>query len=725
MAPPPGLTPGEELPQEARVLRQVQEFEQMQTPAHWPQRSLGDLANARQREQSAANPLDQDDDDLLSFFEYQWSGSLETFRNGTTNFQCSSDGKWSLLAKRNDEIDLKDLSKTEREMFDKADLLEWQAILDTKAVSVVTGKEAERLRRLYPHRILSSRMVRRKKPQPGIGAWKAKSRWCLRGHADPDSGSLVTYAPTPQGEGLMTFLQTALNLNMEIAFGDIKNAFCQSKPLSRASGPLFSEPCPGLQLEPGSLIIINIPVYGLDDAPASWRATVTDYLVRDLQFERNIVEPCWFTKFDKKTGEPLAQLLVEVDDFIIAAVPSYSSSLKNQLTTRFNFGKWEDREAEYAGRFIRTSSSRIEIDQSKYIMEQIFPVHLQKGRRSTREALLSQDEFEGLRSLVYKINWVAKETRREVSGTASIMASRLGHATIQDVITVNEVVNFRRSTAQRPLTLWKFSPSEMCFTVFSDAGGINTKHQEEDEHGLPTDSTQGAWMVVACARLPEGSQPVKASPIAWRSSKLKRKVFSTFGGETQAMLQGVNEVDWIQIMYRDATKHDIMLKSWRNSLSPHMLVVGSDCTLPERQPQCSVTDAKSLFDCLLKEHPSGKQDRKSSLELAIVLRDLQETRSMIRWIPHQKMIVDCMTKTSLKKGNGALLQFLKSGWLSLVDVDRELQNRKDDVAYRRRSNKASSERLQKEYADSLQAFCLGALSTLSRGNCEISAVTTT
>jgi hypothetical protein len=186
-----------------------------------------------------------------------------------------------------------------------------------------------------------------------------------------------------------------------------------------------------------------------------------------------------------------------------------------------------------------------------------------------------------------------------------------------------------------------------------------------------------------CVMSPEGSissldqgQRVKASPMAWRSSKLKRKFFSTYGGETQAMLQGVNEVDWLQIMYRDATLHDVQLISWRNSLSPHMLVLPRECELGGRQQQCSVTDAKSLYDCLPREHPTGKQDR-------IVLKDLQETKSMVRWVPHQKMIVDCLTKEDPLRANDALKQFLRSGVLSLVDVAQELSSRRNDPTFKR------------------------------------------
>ena len=122
-----------------------------------------------------------------------------------------------------------------------------------------------------------------------------------------------------------------------------------------------------------------------------------------------------------------------------------------------------------------------------------------------------------------------------------------------------------------------------------------------------------------------------------------------------------DQTDWLQIMYRDAIKHDVQLKDWRHSLSPHMVVMPSSCEMGERQRQCSVTDAKSLFDCTLKEHPQGRQDRKASLELAIIVRDLEH-----RWVPHQKMIVDPLTKLDPGKANGAIEAFLKAGFLSLA-----------------------------------------------------------
>ena len=160
---------------------------------------------------------------------------------------------------------------------------------------------------------------------------------------------------------------------------------------------------------------------------------------------------------------------------------------------------------------VECQDDRVLIHQEKYILEQIFPVPLLRSRRGQPDAVLEKEEFEAFRCLVYKLNWVGRETRPEVAGTASIMASRLPQAKVQDVLTVNKVVNHLRCTASRPITIWRFDPKSMVFVVCSDAGGVNTKnHDLVDELGLPSDATQGSWMVLTAERLPEGNRAVRA-----------------------------------------------------------------------------------------------------------------------------------------------------------------------------------------------------------------------
>ena len=76
-----------------------------------------------------------------------------------------------------------------------------------------------------------------------------------------------------------------------------------------------------------------------------------------MGFERNLIEPCWYSLFHD--GHCVAPVLVEVDDFIVAATPAHYEALRKSMTERFHFGKWEKGEAEYAGRHIpRPDTSR-------------------------------------------------------------------------------------------------------------------------------------------------------------------------------------------------------------------------------------------------------------------------------------------------------------------------------------------------------------------------------
>eukprot|EP00959_Pyramimonas_sp_CCMP1952_P354018 7417028-Pyramimonas_sp.AAC.1 len=99
----------------------------------------------------------------------------------------------------------------------------------------------------------------------------------------------------------------------------------------------------------------------------------------------------------------------------------------------------------------------------------------------------------------------------------------------------------------------------MSFVSFSDAGGIGGLGTD-DSKGLPNDPTQGALIVLACDRNIENNKCVRTSILAWRSSRLRRKVLSTLAGETQALSSAVAEVEYLQIMHRDAALRDVTIR---------------------------------------------------------------------------------------------------------------------------------------------------------------------
>ena len=86
-----------------------------------------------------------------------------------------------------------------------------------------------------------------------------------------------------------------------------------------------------------------------------------------------------------------------------------------------------------------------------------------------------------------------------------------------------------------------------------------------------------------------------------------------------------------------------------------------------------VIDAKSAFDHLVRESTGG-HCRRTAQELCVIRRIMQTLRTRCRWVPHERMVVDALTKWH---GNSVtVLRLLRYGVLSIVDEDRELTMRK-------------------------------------------------
>ncbi len=586
---------------------------------------------------------------------------------------------------KNSEFNMKQADHADILGFRSSDKAEWDAIVKLGAVKILSKSESASIRSQLPHRIITSRMVRRKKPTPGVGNFKFKSRWCVHGHKDPDSFSLKTYSPMPTTESISMFFQLCINLDLKVSLADVSNAFCQSNKLDRPAGKLYVSPCEGLSLDPNTLIELVVPVYGLDDAPIRWHHTLLEFFT-SIGFTRSLLEPCWLVKREK--GRVIAMVLIEVDDINVGVIPGYQKELQELMTQRFSFGKWEHDEADFAGRHVRILPDRALLDQEKYILEKIVPIKVSRGRLSDKTSRLEEDEFTAYRSLLYKINWVAHQTRPEAAGVVSLLSSRLQQATIYDLGCLNRLAAHLRNTAQQCLCLHKFDCDKMVFIAASDAGGVDSvpKFQVEDQE-VP-DTVQGAWVIMASDSLPAANSRVKVSILSWRSSKLKRRVSSTLAGEALAFSQALGEMEWLQVMVRDIVHGDVNRVDWRKSLLPFIGILKEDCELKQRLDQCGVTDAKSLYDAILKENPTSRQDRRTSVELAIISESMAQSKSVLRWTPHPKMIADTLTKDDISKTNGALEEVLKTGRLSLWEESAELARRKDPQ-FRGRSKRAS------------------------------------
>eukprot|EP00969_Alexandrium_andersonii_P337259 14906460-Alexandrium_andersonii.AAC.1 len=103
------------------------------------------------------------------------------------------------------------------------------------------------------------------------------------------------------------------------------------------------------------------------------------------------------------------------------------------------------------------------------------------------------------------------------------------------------------------------------------------------------------------------------------------------------------ELEYLQVMFRDAVRADVQEPDWQEHLSPCQVVLPSTCSLVSRQEQQQVVDAKSAYDVISRGSPGGRQDRRTAVDLAIIAEAMTRAKATIHWVPHGRMAADVMT----------------------------------------------------------------------------------
>ena len=93
------------------------------------------------------------------------------------------------------------------------------------------------------------------------------------------------------------------------------------------------------------------------------------------------------------------------------------------------------------------------------------------------------------------------------------------------------------------------------------------------------------------------------------------------------------------------------------------------------QQVLAITDAKSLYDLLKSDLGRGK-DWAVAATCAEVKQLLTVLRAGVRWVPHNEMIVDPLTKVFGKSNLAPLLGVMDTGRYKLRSVNTEMNYRK-------------------------------------------------
>ena len=143
---------------------------------------------------------------------------------------------------------------------------------------------------------------------------------------------------------------------------------------------------------------------------------------------------------------------------------------------------------------------------------------------------------------------------------------------------------------------------------------------------------------------------------------MHRVVNSTLAAEAQSLARGLQELAWAATVYNEMTNAHFELKEWDKAVRERRLhALSHDEMCDTLKRGLCLVDAKSLFDHLVKSTVGTADDRRTAIEMQIIRQLMCETGTAIKWISHQQMIVDCLTK---RFGNpDPLYKFLSSGFL--------------------------------------------------------------
>ena len=164
---------------------------------------------------------------------------------------------------------MRDLSRADRDAFNRAKQKEWTSWLDKEAVELVK----DRLR-VPRNDILRARWV---------FSWKnvgtetvPKARLCALGFQDPRLTTLTTSSPTLTSDGESVILQWIVNEGQRLESGDLKTAFLSGDPdpAYKGSDALYIDPPSDLKrwlkLGPEDVLRLRKAVYGLINVPLRW-----------------------------------------------------------------------------------------------------------------------------------------------------------------------------------------------------------------------------------------------------------------------------------------------------------------------------------------------------------------------------------------------------------------------------------------------------------------------
>ena len=531
-----------------------------------------------------------------------------------------------LKKKQQKELHHSNNPETLQALIDDSKRLEWETLQNEKgAITVIPPHEAALIRKSKPDRIMSSRFVITEKHEDN--STRVKSRWCLRGHHDPDLIQKVVagkcHSPTLAQLSRSLILQLLVSFKWSLNLGDIKGAFLEANVKDQAlANPVYAELPPGgvPGISAGSLVQILGNIYGANDAPANWYHEF-DSVATSVGFTKSKFDNCLYWCYGPG-GDLQGVLGAHVDDTITGGSGQAYDRAIQLLKQRFPFRKWRVGSGEFLGTQYTQDPESFEIryNQKSYA-ESLKPISVSRERARKYWLPATPKEIASLRAVNGALGWLSSQSRPDLAVQTSMSQQAFPVPTVQDLLLANQAVRRARQQSDLEIVVPYVHPNDLTVVFWSDAAFANTLSMK----------TQGGWLVAFTSKEFSSGQDVPVHCTGWRSYRLPRVVSSTLSGEAQSFAVASGIAEWLLLMVAEG-------------LDGQFSLTDVDQVLKRRKP-IGVSDCRSLYDHLNSLGSGGTiDDKRTAIDIAIIRQSIQRSGLEPRWCPTTHMVADAFTK---------------------------------------------------------------------------------
>ena len=315
---------------------------------------------------------------------------------------------------------------------------------------------------------------------------------------------------------------------------------------------------------------------------------------------------------------------VHVDDCATGGSgPKYDQAL-TKLRTEFEFRKWRTGQGDFCGaRYTQDPATKeIVMDQTKFAQEKLRPLRLSRQRSVQKSDQLTPAEVSCLRAINGGLNWLATQSRPDLSAQVSFSQQSFPSPTVEDALFANNAIRRARQHSDLTIVYRSIPPGELGIMCHSDAAYANAK----------AGATQAGYVVSFTNQNMDQGADCPWTPAFWKSFRLPRVVNSTLSAEAQAMSVASSMAEWTLLLLNEAMDGPQFPHTFWQATSQRLVIV--------------VTDCKSLYDHIRSPSSPTLEDKRTSIDIIILRDSLGRMCASLRWIPTDRMLADAMTKES-------------------------------------------------------------------------------